>query len=755
LSEYPRPPADNGRGVHWSPSQYQWGRKEWRKWQKRILEMGLKWVKVNVPPDYNAQALVKRLVDIEVMPVCRFIVKNPAQIDANIETSIEKLVKLGARYFETNNEPDADVEWVGYRRPRDWEEIVVRNLIRDAFRIQELGGIPAFVAFNSGPNEPRNPIQILLQQPNGREIIDRGLWISLHNYGKGRPFHYPNDRIRMFGDPISDEEWTNQDQPSFWTQGRLEREVWRGLSRAHIDRLRAAQKDPNVTIMTDITCFRAYEYWNGLLLQEGLDPLPMMMTEGGWETDDAIDPFYPQPTAIKASKLNLKMFQFIQSDVDMVTYNPDGSTTSSPAPAYLFALMPWHMGERAFGFDTSGQWEQGAWFSHWHDEKYGLNGELPIIQMLHDLPSKVRVDGPVPPEWQLRKGLGPKEIENWDYRFRYLGEGIRVEQTAGSEPAWKLIAGYWQDRDERNPVQPLPPGYIMVKVLAEDGSPVPDARVEIHRGDVADVIRTKGEFDHFLGNYRMTARLGTYTLKVLQDGYPSDRVFNLGLGGEDPGSEFDQTSFLFVFRLKKEATTGPDSSGQPQPEEQPTQPETPPAAEQPSPQPDPEVTPSPPEPPPVHPTPPIEPPADQPEGTAPPEGAPSTVVEQEAAALGVEVLPAPAEAACLVTRVHLYTPAERMFPSTLYVDLVNQAGRRQHGAVILVRDASGQRLRVPVEKPEHEPGGNMPMFTNNRYEIIGVVINGVEKSVQPVTNLRSEYPNKGGGHALLVELQLI
>ncbi|HXW00694.1 MAG TPA: hypothetical protein VEC93_19915, partial [Anaerolineae bacterium] len=147
LSEYPRPPTDNGRGVHWSPSQYQWGRRDWPIWQKRVLEMGLKWVKVNVPPDYNAEAIVKRLIDIEVMPVCRFISKNPSRIRPGVEQTIERLVKLGARYFETNNEPDADVEWVGYSRPQGWEEIVIENLIYDAYRVQQLGGIPAFVAF--------------------------------------------------------------------------------------------------------------------------------------------------------------------------------------------------------------------------------------------------------------------------------------------------------------------------------------------------------------------------------------------------------------------------------------------------------------------------------------------------------------------------------------------------------------------------------------------------------------------------------
>ena len=745
LSDYPRPPADTGRGVHWSPSQYQWGQNEWPKWRQRILDMGLKWIKVNVPPDYNAEAIVKRLVDIEVMPVCRFIVKNPARIGANIESSIERLVKLGARYFETNNEPDADVEWVGFRRPRGWEQVVVQNLIHDANRIHNLGGIPAFVAFNSGPREPRNPIQILVQTPGGRDLVDRGLWVSLHNYGKGRPFNYPNDRVRMFGDPITDEAWTNQQQPAFWTQEQLERDVWRGLSREHINQLRARQKDPNVTIMTDITCFRAYEYWNQLLLNEGLPSLPIMMTEGGWETDDGIDDFYPQPTAMAASGLNLQMFRFLQGDIDMEIYKPDGSTESSPAPDYLFALMPWHMGERRFGLDTSGQWEQGAWFTHWHDQKYGLNGELPIIQMLRDLPPQVRVNGPTPPEWSLRKGVAPEDVEPWDYRLTYLGQGIRVEQPAGGELGWRVVEGYWQDKDERNPTYPLPPGYIMVKLLDENGNPIPDARVEIHRSDAADVIMAKGESDNFLGNYQMTATLGTYTVRVLHGDHPSARVSGVGLGGEEQGSGFDQTSFLFIFQLK--AGDGSQASSSTQPEEvDHIQTETP-QPEQPTVQPQPPIEP---DPQPVQPAPPVQPvqPA-QPQKPSAPSG-----VDNDAITLGVRVLPPPANAACMVTRVHHYTPEERMAPNTLYLDLVNEAGQRQYDAQVLVKDASGQILQVAIEKPANEPGGNMPMWPGNTYEVVGVRINGADRPAQQVTNLRAAYPGQAEGVAILVALQL-
>lgn len=702
LSQYARPPQDNGRGIHWSPSQYQWGKKDWQKWEKRLLELKIKWVKVNVPPDYNAEAITKRLIDIEVMPVCRFIGKNPTRVGGAVEKSIEKLVNLGVRYFETNNEPDADVEWTGYRRPRAWEETVIKNLIYDANRLAKMGAYPAFVAFNCGPNEPRNPIQILLDQPGGRDIFNYGLWVSLHNYGKGRPLNYPNDRVRMFGEPVSAEEWLAQGQPDFWTARDVEEFVWNNMSREEVNRLRLEQKNPNITIMDDITGFRAYEYWNRLITQEGLPSIPIMMTEGGWETGDRLEVFYPRPTAQRASELNLSMYRFVQGDDEMIIHKPDGSVEKLSAPDYLFAVMPWHIGEKEFGADTSGQWEQGAWFTHWHDQKFGLKGELPIIQMLRDLPSRVKTSGPVPPEWGRRKDLRPATVPEWDSRLAYLGEGIQVKTTL-TEPKWSLISGLWQDKNEQNPKLAMPAGYIMVKVLDQKGNPIPDATVAIARKDAVDTIMTKGKVDNYLGNYRMTATLGAYTVSVTHKNYDSDEVRHIGLGGEEPGSNFDPTSFMFTFQLGGI------------PEEKPA-----PGPETPQPEPEPNPRPG---------------------------------VENNAEHLGVKISPI-TQPFCTVARIHHYSPQERMARGTLYLDVLNSQGNRAFGAIVLVKTGAQQILRIPIEKPVSEPGGNMPMWPQNSYTITGVEFKGQLISSESVTGLQNNIAGQGDGHSFLVVLQL-
>lgn len=711
LREYPRPPADSGRGVHWSPSQYQWGRKDWLKWQKRILALGFKWIKINVPPDYNAEALVKRLVDIEVMPVCRFISKNPTRLGGATEKTIERLIKLGARYFETNNEPDADVEWKGSRRPPHWEEIVIKNMIYDAHRIQAMGGFPALVAFNCGPDEPRNPIEILLAQPDGRAVAEKGLWISLHNYGKGRPFNYPNDRVRMFGDPISAEDWLKQGQPDFWTEAETVEFVWHNTTRQQVNQWRLEQKNPQVSILNDSTCFRAYEKWHHMVTNAGLSPLPIMMTEGGWETGDRLDQIYPEPTAQRASALNLQMFRFIQGDIDMEINLPDGSVRTSSVPDYLFAVMPWHIGERVFGRDTSGQWEQGAWYTHWHDKKFGLRGQLPIIDMLKKLPPNIRQNGPVPPEWSARKNIIP-DVEAWDHRLPYLGQGIRVKR-ASSDKKWTVVSGLWQDKNELNPTRPLPQGYIMVKVLDENDEPLSDVKVAVMRPHVTDIIQTKGWLDGFLGNYRMTASLGTYSLKVIQDDIESDVLQNLGLGGETPNSNFDTTSFLFTFKL-----TGATVPETPPPTDPPTPPETPPPTDPPT----------------------------------PPETPPPS--NNDAAALGVTVSPFKPERYCTVKSVHHVTPADHLAPGTLFLDVVDANDQRIFNAVVLLKSNSGARLRVLIEKPAAEPGGNMPLWAGNTYSITGVELGGRFIPADRVSGLRSDIVGHSDQNSFVVVYQL-
>ena len=114
LKDYPRPPSDNGRGLHWSSAQYAWGRDEWELWSQRLLDMKIKWVTVICPADSNANELCKRLIDLEIMPVVRFMGnKEPTVAGGGIMAKVEDLIALGVRYFQLKNENDAAVEREG------------------------------------------------------------------------------------------------------------------------------------------------------------------------------------------------------------------------------------------------------------------------------------------------------------------------------------------------------------------------------------------------------------------------------------------------------------------------------------------------------------------------------------------------------------------------------------------------------------------------------------------------------------------
>ncbi len=101
LRQFPRPPGDNGRGVHWAHSTSRWGQNDWGFWKEQIQAMNLKWVKVLDDGGGSALGLVKRLVDLQVMPVVRFyrLEPNPGVISSGVIELARRYVELGAVYF--------------------------------------------------------------------------------------------------------------------------------------------------------------------------------------------------------------------------------------------------------------------------------------------------------------------------------------------------------------------------------------------------------------------------------------------------------------------------------------------------------------------------------------------------------------------------------------------------------------------------------------------------------------------------------
>ncbi len=528
LKDFPRPLEDNGRGVHWSISAYEWGQRNWGFWAEQLQAMKIKWVKIIDDGGGSALPLARRLIDLRIMPVVRLYwpEQNPGNIGQRGRETVRRYIDIGTMYFETNNEPDLDLEWKTGAKPPNWLDIVVENFIIDADIILTEGGYPAMPAFGVGTL--RDPFSKVVEKGR-RDILDGGAWAALHNYCLGRPLEYPNDPINLSGKPLTEQEWHEAGGLWAWEMG-LE----------PVNEARKKFANPDASIMTDATCFRAFEQLNAYVVRAVGHSIPIMTTEGGYNvgqragTTAGDDPRYPKPTPLVASQLNLEMYKFMQGDREML---------GARVPEYYFSVMAWLIAAQRIGVQAPPAENQGPWFTHKYDDEWGLDGELPLVQMLKDLPSHVRQDGPLPAQWQTPPT--PDQLgRDWDPRLTYLGIELKpAGPGAASGPYWKLVKARWLNQEEAAGAS-----QIFVKALDAQGVPIENAAFVVERTDAQDTVRTKGPVDDYWGNYTMYGLLGTYTVAMAEGGHRSERVTGIGLGTEEVPNAWTNTAFRLTFQ---------------------------------------------------------------------------------------------------------------------------------------------------------------------------------------------------------------
>lgn len=538
LSHFPRPPKDNGRGVHWSHTAYFWGQKNWAFWKEQIQAMRLKWVKVLDDGSGSAEGLIKRLIDLKVMPVVRFYREepNPGRINEGREgETAKRYAEMGAVYFETNNEPDLALEWKKRKRPENWLDIVVDNFIIEADIIRSFGGYLLFPAF--GPGGRGNPFEMIVQRGR-KDILDGNCCLAIHNYCLGRPLDYPNDGINDRGQPLTEEEWEEKGGMWAWEMGY-----------ETVNEHRRNLANPNADIMQDSTCFRAFEYFDALVREACGHSIPIFTTEGGYNvgqragTTFGDDPRYPKPTPEWTGRLTEDMFRYMQED----------------APDYYFACMPWLIAVKEMGIWHEGFENQGPWFTHHFDKQFGLNGVLPIVPKLKALPSKVRQDGPVPVGFSRFEWSIDMAGKDFDDRLKYLEPSIEIVLYTGGGDYWELVEASWRSKDEGAN------GRIYVRALDVGGNIIEGADFIAHHGDDFTRGVTKSEIDDGYGDVMMTAPRPTYWVEMAE--WPSDKIKNLGLGIENKPS-WDQADFLLTYQLRS-GTVEPAPQPEPEPAPQP------------------------------------------------------------------------------------------------------------------------------------------------------------------------------------------
>ena len=183
FADYPRPPADNGRGMHWIPTVSQ-SPEVVDRFIQQLKEMHIKWV-----PFLNDGAaigandyLVQQLKANGMEPVMRVYTPGLSAISGDLGAMVRHYKALGVSYFQLYNEPNHSVE-------NDWQYPDVNRYldawIPAAKTVIENGGLPGFGALS--PGGEFKDTDFLSQAIDGLRargelgLLDKA-WLVSHNY---------------------------------------------------------------------------------------------------------------------------------------------------------------------------------------------------------------------------------------------------------------------------------------------------------------------------------------------------------------------------------------------------------------------------------------------------------------------------------------------------------------------------------------------------------------------------------------------
>jgi hypothetical protein len=375
LSDFPRPPGDNGRGVHWPPANHPQPRDIVDYFLSEVLEMNIKWIKLlqDDQPALSHSYLIEQLVANDIEPVLR-IYKPLNEPYQHLSELVSAATAKGVHYFELFNEPNVAGPEGGWR---DGESIEVERIvdlwIPAAYQVYSSGGFPALPAL--APGGTVDDVVFLgqfLDALAARGCIDllSGAWIPVHNYFLNHPLEYPADPVNVSGvllteSEILDRELTPEQVEAINHARRI----------ARLPRERGGYWAGD-TIHEDSNGFRKFEAYGEVFFRRfGYYP-PIIGTEGGAVIGSAEDPRYPPV-----------------SEKDLATLTIDAyHTMLDDTPAYFFAHTSWLLANEAGGHADE-RFERAAWYK----DRSGTM--LPVVEILKSDSRRYEVR-----VWDLERG---------------------------------------------------------------------------------------------------------------------------------------------------------------------------------------------------------------------------------------------------------------------------------------------------------------------------------------------------------------
>jgi hypothetical protein len=367
LAAYPRPPADNGRGVHWAPTTQPMPPEIVDYFIPELLPMNIKWVKFlqDDRPEVTHRYLIEQLVANDIEPVMRVYqpFNDPYR---HLPELVSRATDMGVHYFELYNEPNVAGPAGGWPEGESPSVGKMVDLwILAARDIHAAGGHPSLPPLAGGGTV--DDMLFLRQFLDGvRARGQAGLlpeaWIPVHNYFLNHPLDYPTDPVNVADVPLTAVEIEARDlAPEQVETINLARR------RAKLPRAKGGFWVGN-TIDEDSNAFRKFEAYANIFYHRFGYHLPLISTEGGAIAGAAEDPRYPPVRVADVTDLTLAAYHAML----------DG------APPYFLAHTPWLLANQAGGHPDE-RFENAAWYK----DREGT--VLPVVEALKNDPRKNEV----------------------------------------------------------------------------------------------------------------------------------------------------------------------------------------------------------------------------------------------------------------------------------------------------------------------------------------------------------------------------
>lgn len=198
LADYPRPPADTGKGIHWIPTVSQTPEVV-DKFVQEAVKMGMKWVVfLNEGAEIgDNDYLVDKLTQAGIEPIMRVYTPGVTAIEGDLKAMVQHYKQMGVTYFQLYNEPNLMVETGGqYPSVDKYLDLWVPA----AQKVIEAGGLPGFGALSpQGEMDDRQFLEQSLTSliNRGKDYLLNRSWLAMHNYTGPRPLNDPDGFMRF------------------------------------------------------------------------------------------------------------------------------------------------------------------------------------------------------------------------------------------------------------------------------------------------------------------------------------------------------------------------------------------------------------------------------------------------------------------------------------------------------------------------------------------------------------------------------